>query len=347
MAFKLGQLLIEANLITQKQLEYGLRAQRTYGGKLGTNLVEQGFLSDTVLAHFLSQQLRMQAAAPEEFAVISKEALASIPVDFAARHKVIPLKIDKRLRVAICDPAVLQELNAIGFKVGKGIQVVIAPEIWIVAALERYYGVMRETRYIAIDPIDLSTEFNVIQEATVFDINAVAGRGQEDTRLTFQNYVKKLTQVESVKDVFMLLFDYLSGVATRMAIYGLRSGKIQGLMLHGFAVHNRLFSELKLDYEASGFLKPICEAKKPFIGILPTPNPDRLLFEPLGLPDTCRFGFFPIYFENKAVALLMVVPENPVDKIRDEKSRIIQNATLKAGLAMEYISSRKKLTALH
>ena len=72
---RLGDLLIDNNMITQTQLEEALKAQTIYGGKLGTNLVELGYISEAQLTNFLSVQLQIPSAKPEDFSNISPDHL--------------------------------------------------------------------------------------------------------------------------------------------------------------------------------------------------------------------------------------------------------------------------------
>ena len=50
MSIKLGELLLQHKLITQHQLQEALHAQTIFGGKLGTNLVELGYINEMDLA---------------------------------------------------------------------------------------------------------------------------------------------------------------------------------------------------------------------------------------------------------------------------------------------------------
>ena len=53
MATKLGEMLVEAGRLTLLQLEEALKNQAVFGGKLGTNLIELGFLEEEEVAEFL------------------------------------------------------------------------------------------------------------------------------------------------------------------------------------------------------------------------------------------------------------------------------------------------------
>jgi len=52
---RLGELLIQEKLITSQALEEALEAQVVHGGRLGTNLLELGLLSEKDLARMLGQ----------------------------------------------------------------------------------------------------------------------------------------------------------------------------------------------------------------------------------------------------------------------------------------------------
>ena len=190
---KIGELLIANGLITAKQLEHALATQKSFGGKLGTNLVELGFVSDKDLAQFLSKQLKLPAAKPADFERIPQNVLDLIPVELASTYKVIPLKLDKRLVVAISDPASLPALDEIQFKTGKAVEPVIAPEIWIVAALERFYHVAREARYVKIEDDEESSEKELSNVYGTFeagqDAALIGGYIEEATSVSVQSFV--------------------------------------------------------------------------------------------------------------------------------------------------------------
>ena len=55
MALKIGDMLAKAGIITTSQLDAALKQQVAYGGKLGTNLIELGFVDEESLAFFLGE----------------------------------------------------------------------------------------------------------------------------------------------------------------------------------------------------------------------------------------------------------------------------------------------------
>lgn len=150
---RLGELLVEASLITEQQLRMALQAQLIYGGRLGTNLVELDFISERFLAGFLANKLQLPSASPDELEDVAEDALALIPGDKAQKYGVIPLALDKKvLHVGMIDPSDLAALDDLAFVTGCQIRPKVASEVLVVAALERHYGIVQKKRYLLLTP---------------------------------------------------------------------------------------------------------------------------------------------------------------------------------------------------
>jgi len=151
MSIKLGEMLMEAGLLTRPQLEAALKNQVIFGGKLGTNLIELRYLTEDDLARFLSKKLELPCATSEQLMSIPADIIKLIPKEVADKYKVIPLGRErKRLTLAMLDPADLSVIDAISFVTGFYINPLIAPELRLAVALENYYGIKREVRYIQL-----------------------------------------------------------------------------------------------------------------------------------------------------------------------------------------------------
>jgi hypothetical protein len=152
MAIKLGELLIQEGQITAGQLEEALKYQVIFGGKLGTNLLEMGFLEEEDIARILSKKLGvpfLESAA--HFANIPEEVIALIPRELAVRHQVVPVKLENRkLSLAMLDPSDLKAIDELSFRTGFIIRPMVTPEVRLLGALEKYYQVQRTARYIQI-----------------------------------------------------------------------------------------------------------------------------------------------------------------------------------------------------
>ena len=105
MSAKLGEMLLKVGALTRGQLDQVLQAQVIYGGRIGTNLVEMGLVSEEELSHVLSEQAGTPCVEQEELSGLPKEVLRLVPPELVRRFRVVPLSVDgKRLSLAMADP---------------------------------------------------------------------------------------------------------------------------------------------------------------------------------------------------------------------------------------------------
>lgn len=155
MARKLGEILVAGQFLGAGELKRALDAQLIFGGRLGTNLLELGFLDETTLSKALKEQKRVEVASSEMLSKATQEALRLVPSKVADKHKLIPLALeDKKLKVAMVDPTDLVVLDELAFMTGCQIVPYIAPEVRLLAWLERYYKIPRPLRYIKLSQSD-------------------------------------------------------------------------------------------------------------------------------------------------------------------------------------------------
>lgn len=148
---RLGDLLIEAGLLNRVQIDTALQAQQIFGGRLGTNLLELGYLDDQTLTDFLSRQLGIPRASSAELETIAPAVLARIPAKAAVRLGVLPLREENgALFLAMLDPGD----QRVRERIEKNLQLRIEPrviaEVELVYYLEKYYQVPRDIRHIKI-----------------------------------------------------------------------------------------------------------------------------------------------------------------------------------------------------
>lgn len=160
MAVKLGELLIKENLLTQTQLEEALQTQVIFGGKLGTVLIEMGLITEDTLAENLGKLISIPCAKPGQLQNIPEDIIKIISPELADKHKVVPIAVSgKNLTLAMADPRNLKSIDEISFRSGYIVRPILALEVRLVIALEKYYGIRRTMRYIA-PPKQVRDELN-------------------------------------------------------------------------------------------------------------------------------------------------------------------------------------------
>jgi len=136
---RLGELLVKANLITDEQLKKALQQQDNSGGRLGSNLVKLGYVSEDDITSFLSKQYGVPSINLSHFE-IDPAVVKLVPPEVAQKHQVIPLnRTGSVLTVAMADPSNIFAIDDIKFMTGFKVETVVASETSIKNAINRYY----------------------------------------------------------------------------------------------------------------------------------------------------------------------------------------------------------------
>lgn len=140
---RLGDILIEAGLISIEQLNETLRMKKMEQ-KLGDALVERGHINEQQLIEVLEFQLGIPHVSLFRYPI--DDSLTSlISKEFALRHVVIPIKKDgNTLTIAMNDPMDVYTIDDIRLTTGFSISPVIAKKDDIIQSIYKYYD-MKET----------------------------------------------------------------------------------------------------------------------------------------------------------------------------------------------------------
>jgi type IV pilus assembly protein PilB len=140
MSAKLGEILVRENLVTPQQLREALDYQRTSGGRLGSNLVKLGIISDDVITAVLSRQYGVPSINIDLFQ-IDDEVVKLISQEVALKYTVLPIsKVGATLTLAMADPTNVFATDDIKFMTGLNVEPVIASEASIQMAIGKYYS---------------------------------------------------------------------------------------------------------------------------------------------------------------------------------------------------------------
>ena len=149
---KLGTLLLRDAVVSLNQLEAALRAQVLYGGRLGTNLVELGFIDVDRLAHYLSTVMDVPVATAERFEAVEPNIVLEFGSDLADLYTAFPLGPSEThpgaLDVAMADPLDDLAVDQLSTQCGRAIVPHAAAELRVLYYLEKHYGIVRKARYV-------------------------------------------------------------------------------------------------------------------------------------------------------------------------------------------------------
>ncbi len=142
MGMPLGQYLITQGAINPGQLQLALEAQILFGGRLGYNLVDLGFMNPNSLTQHLSDYFGVPGADPKQIGQVRPDALRAVPREVAVRYSVLPLSVDRAgVTIAMSDPTNFKAIDEIAFRTGRSIKVRTMPDFLIKKGLEAHYDV--------------------------------------------------------------------------------------------------------------------------------------------------------------------------------------------------------------
>jgi type IV pilus assembly protein PilB len=141
MSQRLGDLLVKEKVITTEQLDKAVRAQKEAGAnaRLGSVLVQLGYVTDEEVTNFLSRQYGVPAINLEYFEIDSS-VVKLVPEETAKRYQILPLsRVGASLTIAMVDPTNVFAMDDIKFMTGFNIEPVVASESAILDAIQKAY----------------------------------------------------------------------------------------------------------------------------------------------------------------------------------------------------------------
>ncbi|WP_136524306.1 GspE/PulE/PilB domain-containing protein [Geomonas ferrireducens] len=347
MSAKLGEMLLKVGALTKGQLEQVLKAQMIYGGRIGTNLVEMGLVSEEELAHVLSEQSGAPCVEPFELGEIPKGVLQLVPVELVRKYRVMPLALDgKRLSLAMADPHDFDAVEEIGFVTGYVVKPRICTELRLNAALERYYRIARPTRFIKVEGgMRSSFEAGAASAAsTPLTVGthwvSMAEEKAPAEQFTVKDVAEMLAAAATEMEVVQALVSYMGGEFDRGGFLRLKSGKVSGVqaVADGEAVEG--FVRFEADLEQLPQMARMVEEKGLVMCELAKGDADGLLVRSLGGTLPASALLLPVSMGGHVVAAICA---------SDGKGRLgggafeLQRVGVMAELSLEMLSLRRKI----
>ncbi len=356
MAIRIGDLLVQNGVITATQLEEGLRAQQTFGGRLGTNLVELGFLSEQALAQFLSSQLKLPCIEVHEVENITEEVLKQVPHAIAEKYRVVPLALDKRrLRLAMTDPTDLKAVDEVSFSTGLTVVPVVTPDLLITYALEKYYGVRRATRYIRVTGAS-QAEFQVVQSAQ--QAGKGGGRVQVEDRGEFMQQerkefktetyswhraVKDLSEIQEQAEAFAVFLKFAAQDFEKALVLATRGPALVGWRQQGGPISDDQLRQVSFAATDCPTIHGLMASQKSLAGPMPHGRIEDWLLQVMGVHDRKNCLVLPVVANNQSVAVLLGF--EPTQGELTDQPATYDDFARRMGYALQMVFFKKRIVA--
>jgi len=285
---RLGDVLLEQELITEDQLQECVSIQRTSGQSLATILVKKGFLNEEDLVVTLSEQLGIPHIRVANYK-IPKEVLAEVPESLARQYTMLPVSLTGEvMTLAMSDPLNIMALDDLRMVTKHEIEPVVAVESELVEAIKRHYGQGASDQvYNSIVGDDGGTNLEVLEEKDEqIDIGTATSDAEDAPVIRMVNLVLKNALEAAASDLHLEPFE--KTVRLRYRIDGVCEEQKSIPKTMQNAVTSRLKIMSNLD---------ISETR------LPQDGRFRIRFQ--GREIDFRISFLPCYYGEKVVMRIL------------------------------------------
>jgi hypothetical protein len=348
MGLRLGEALVKEGLVTNQQLAKALERQVIYGGRLGTNFIELGYLTEESLVKFLGKVFGLPYADPKAFEGIKREIVDAITPEMAERYLVIPIDREpKRLHLAMVNPTDLRVIDEIRFITGFEIVPYIASELRLLYALERYFGIRRQVRFISpIWPIQLMSDArNAGPEVAAAKGTALAselaGTETAPEAKPLDKLSQRLVEAKDREEIASVILESASASLKRVALFVVKSNSIVGWKGSGDQLSDEMMVQIELPLHQPSIFRTVIDGKGFYRGTL-SPVPQNLHFlEMMGKEIPQEAIAFPLTIKGRVVCILYGDDGDKSLLLGDFEE--LKRVLLKASMALEMLILKKKI----
>jgi general secretion pathway protein E len=154
---RIGQILQDKFAVSAEQIREALALQQEKGGRLGEVLIRTRAAKEGAVLEALSLQFRLPYLSDLLPAQIDSALLAKIPIGFAKRYEILPIRKENgRVVTAAANPLHLAALDDTRLLLGCDVQAVLVPAKAILNCINQVYDRASDTAQQVIE--DLSAE---------------------------------------------------------------------------------------------------------------------------------------------------------------------------------------------
>ena len=160
---RLGELLLQAEMISLEDLEVAQQDSERTGARLSYILVAKNHLSEADVTSVISSEYHLPSVDLTSVEV-DERAVAMVPADFASKHALLPIKRSGRtLTVALADPSDPTLVDVLKFITRLDIELMVAGEVSVRSLIEKHYDVTTAKLGELLDELE-ELEIELVEE---------------------------------------------------------------------------------------------------------------------------------------------------------------------------------------
>jgi hypothetical protein len=270
-------------MVTERQLEEAIQYQVLYGGRLGTNLYELGFITEERLQEALSRAHGVPTVAID-LRSIEPEVVALVPKKLVVRHKVFPYRRKgKTLTLLMVNPADHRAVADVGYSLGYIVKPLVVPEFRMIQLLRDYYEIDERWRYTDTrrgEPLPPTPAPDVKTAALRIDA--------------------AITRDEVVDGVLSLSLRFFK----RVVFFIVREPWVLGWSGAGEGMDRTLAASLRIPLDQPSVFRTVSRDKTVFIGRFPLEDENQRFAKALGKRPHTNAAVLPVALRGRVVNLI-------------------------------------------
>lgn len=372
---RLGEILIEKGVLSLPELHTALETCHRTGGRLGTQLLEYGYVEERMLLEALSKQLDVPNVIGIKLLHAPLVVRKMLPTAVGRRLQAVPFEDSTRgVKIAMTNPNDRAAVDEISTQLKKPVFPHVATET---AVLEALGGAENDDADWSpgVEPSVVKGRrsgdvegWNRLWEAPIFDTSmlfrpspgshgtaevsiasfpglapVVGGRTASiEPAVDGSNFSELLHRADHRDEIGAILTRYAASLYDRVCLFSVHKQVIGGWMARGRSVVLEDLHSFSVSVEEPSLFADV-GASESYVGAILDNPADRELVQALADPAPTEVVAVPVRVKQRVVAY--VVCDDPGNPANQDRIDEIVVACRKAGVALEVLILRKKLLA--
>jgi len=370
---RLGEILIEQGVLSLTELHTALETCHRTGGRLGTQLLEFGYVEERMLLDALSKQLKVPSVVKIKLLHSPLEVRKLLSAAIGRRLQAVPFELTRSgVKVAMTNPNDRAALEEISTKLEKDILPHVATETAVLAALggaenddadwsssvepagikaRRSGDVGGWSRLWDVPKFRSSTLFRKAPRipersdvliASFPDLTTVSAdqAASYEPPVDGENFSELMHRADHRDEIGAILARYTATVYDRVCLFSVHKKTVSGWMARGRSVVLEDLQSFSVSVDVPSLFTDVGQSES-YVGAILENAANRELVQALADPAPIEVVAIPVRVKQRVIAY--VVCDDPGHPAAQDRVKDIVMACRKAGVAFEALILRKKL----
>jgi hypothetical protein len=370
---RLGEILIEKGVLSLTELHTALETCHRTGGRLGTQLLEFGYVEEAMLLDALSRQLNVPSVVKVKLLHSPLDVRKTLSPAIGRRLLAVPFEDTRAgVKVAMTNPNDRAALDEISNQLQKNILPHVATETAVLAALggtenddadwsstiepagikarrsgdvggwSRLWDPPRFRATALFRKAPRRGECGGVLLASFPDLTEVSIReaASYEPPVDGENFSELMHRADHRDEIGSILARFAATIYDRVCLFSVHKGTVSGWMARGRSVVLEDLQSFSVSVDAPSLFRDVGHSES-YVGAILENEANRELVQALADPAPIEVVAIPVRVKERVIAY--AVCDDPGHPASQDGVKDIIQACRKAGVAFEALILRKKL----